>query len=109
MKEEDRIEEKTLKQEKMGIKAVHIDQSNFLDWELSFRGLKPKIIDEKYTFRKEKLSSNGISDAKFKDFMKTWEKKNKRQNKRFWRLFYRIREKIKNKKQINIDNFNKNI
>jgi len=50
--------------------------SSYLDWELSFRGLKPNIINETYTFRKEKVNSLGISNTKFKDFMKTWKEKN---------------------------------
>ena len=55
---------------------MQVKTSSFLDWELSFRGLKPNIINEKYTYKKKDVNSLGISDTKFKDFMKTWKEKN---------------------------------
>jgi len=60
----------------MSSKPMQVKTSSYLDWELSFRGLKPNVINEIYTFRKEKVNSLGISDTKFKDFMKAWKEKN---------------------------------
>lgn len=60
----------------MSSKTMQVKTSSFLDWELSFRGLKPKVINEKYIYKKEKVNSLGISDNKFKDFMKKWKEKN---------------------------------
>ena len=55
---------------------MQVKTSSYLDWELSFRGLKPNVINEPYTFRKEKVNSIGISDAKFKEVLKAWKEKN---------------------------------
>lgn len=60
----------------MSSKPMQVKTSSFLDWELSFRGIKPNVINEKYTYKKESVNSLGISDSKFKDFMKAWKKKN---------------------------------
>lgn len=60
----------------MSSKPMQVKTSSFLDWELSFRGLKPNIINEKYTYPKDEVNSLGIADTKFKDFMKAWKEKN---------------------------------
>ena len=60
----------------MSSKPMQVKTSSFLDWELSFRGIKPNVINEKYIYKKENVNSLGISDSKFKDFMKAWKKKN---------------------------------
>ncbi len=60
----------------MSSKTMQVKTSSYLDWELSFRGIKPNLIDEKYSYPKERVNSLGVSDNKFKDFMKDWKQKN---------------------------------
>ena len=60
----------------MSSKPMQVKTSSFLDWELSFRGIKPNVINEKYIYKKESVNSLGISDSKFKNFMKAWKEKN---------------------------------
>ena len=60
----------------MSSKPMQVKTSSFLDWELSFRGIKPNVIDKKYTYKKESVNSLGITDRKFKNFMETWKEKN---------------------------------
>ena len=60
----------------MSSKPMQVKSSSYLDWELSFRGLKPQVINEKYSYKQESVNSLGITDSKFKDFMKEWKEKN---------------------------------
>ncbi len=60
----------------MSSKPMQVKTSSFLDWELSFRGIKPNVINEKYTYKKESVNSIGITESKFKNVLKAWKEKN---------------------------------
>jgi len=60
----------------MSSKPMQVKTSSFLDWELSFRGIKPNVINEKYIYKKESVNSIGITESKFKDVLKAWKEKN---------------------------------
>ena len=48
----------------MSSKPMQVKTSSFLDWELSFRGIKPNVINEKYTYKKESVNSIGITERR---------------------------------------------
>ena len=60
----------------MSSKPMPVKSSSYLDWELSFRGIKPNVINEKYSYKKENVNSIGLTESKFKDVLKAWKEKN---------------------------------
>lgn len=53
---------------------------SYFDWELNFRKNSQLVhnseIETKKIINKEEVNSLGISDNKYKDFMKKWKEKN---------------------------------